>query len=81
MAGSFCPEQNHTAKPNCMLSVYHFDDSGHDRTNIKCVYTTIQEFGVGKILFWKKLYFTLVRLHSFFFQLLTSVYQYLKYFF
>ncbi len=22
--GSFCPEQNHTTKPNCMLSVYHW---------------------------------------------------------
>ncbi|MGL6081166.1 MAG: hypothetical protein ACRC4N_01420, partial [Gammaproteobacteria bacterium] len=27
-AGSFCTEQNHTAKPNFMLSIYHFDDSG-----------------------------------------------------
>ncbi len=30
-AGSFGSEQNHSAKPNCMLSVYHFDDSGPDR--------------------------------------------------
>ncbi len=29
-AGSFCTEQNHTAKPNFMLSIYHFDDSGPD---------------------------------------------------
>uniref|UniRef100_A0A672SG79 Uricase n=1 Tax=Sinocyclocheilus grahami TaxID=75366 RepID=A0A672SG79_SINGR len=29
--GGFCPEQNHTAKPNFMLSIYHFDDSGPDR--------------------------------------------------
>ncbi len=31
-AGSFCTEQNHTAKPKFMLSIYHFDDSGPDRT-------------------------------------------------
>ncbi len=36
-AGSFCPEQNHTAKLNCMLSVYHFDHSGPDR-NVFSVY-------------------------------------------
>ncbi len=30
-AGSFGSEQNHTAKPNCVLSVYHFNDSGPDR--------------------------------------------------
>ncbi len=29
--GGFCTEQNHTAKPNFMLSIYHFDDSGPDR--------------------------------------------------
>ncbi len=33
-AGSFCPEQNHTAKPNFMLSIYHFDDSGPDRSMV-----------------------------------------------
>ncbi len=38
-AGSFCTEQNHTAKPNFMLSIYHFDDSGPDRN--KC-YTSIE---------------------------------------
>ncbi len=30
-AGSFSSEQNHNAKPNCVLSVYHFNDSGPDR--------------------------------------------------
>ncbi len=34
MGKEFLPEQNHTAKPNCMLSVNYFDDSGPDRINI-----------------------------------------------
>ncbi len=33
-AGRFCTEQNHTAKPNFMLNIYYFDDSGPDRTII-----------------------------------------------
>ncbi len=32
-AGSFCPEKNHTAKLNFMLSVNHFDDSGPDKNS------------------------------------------------
>ncbi len=53
-AGSFCPEQNHTAKPNFMLSIYHFDDSGRDRTHfITSVKTPIKPSGPGVLLVGK----------------------------
>ncbi len=46
--GSFCPEQNHTAKPNFMLSIYHFDDSGPDR-NIYYVASLNLQANIAKI--------------------------------
>ncbi len=53
--GGFCTEQNHTAKPNLMVSIDHFDDSGPDRIIIMkssknwltCVINTLINLSCG----------------------------------